>query len=61
MALLRLIGTGLLVAMLACMAMHQITGDAVWRQRAKQVFRWVVVLALCVIGLFVLRRGAVFI
>lgn len=48
-------------AFLACMAMYTLSGEPIWRQRAMQVLRWLVVAVLLLIGLFVLRRGAMFI
>jgi hypothetical protein len=44
-----------------CMVLHTLTGEAIWRQRAMQILKWAVVLGLSVVGLFVLRRAAVFI
>ncbi|HYR26320.1 MAG TPA: hypothetical protein VEQ09_10855 [Aquabacterium sp.] len=61
MALLRLIGLGLALAFLLCMTVFTVSGEPVWRQRAMLALRWLVVLGLGVIGLFVLRRAAVFI
>ncbi|WP_290876919.1 hypothetical protein [Aquabacterium sp.] len=52
-----LLGIGFLV----CMAVHTLTGQAVWRQRAMQLLKWGVVLGLCFFGLLILRRAAVFI
>ncbi len=43
------------------MAAHTLTGDAIWRQRAMQLLKWGVVLALIFFGSFILRRAAVFI
>ena len=43
------------------MAAHTLTGDAIWRQRAMQLLKWGVVLALIFFGFFILRRAAVFI
>jgi hypothetical protein len=38
-----------------------VTNQPHWRQWAMLSLRWAVVLGLCVIGLFVLRRAAVFV
>ncbi len=43
------------------MLLHTVTGEAIWRQRAMQVLKWGVVLALVFFGALILRRGAVFI
>ncbi|MBI5926119.1 MAG: hypothetical protein HY836_11020 [Aquabacterium sp.] len=44
-----------------CMVLHVLTGQAIWRQRAMQALKWGVVLGLCFVGFFILRRAAVFI
>ena len=41
--------------------LSELTGQPVWRQRAMTCAQWGVVLALGVVGFFVLRRAAVFI
>lgn len=61
MALVRLLAMGLGLGFLLCMGMFTLSGDAIWRQRANQFLKWAVVLGLIVVGLFVLRRAAVFI
>jgi len=43
------------------MTAHTLTGEAIWRQRAMQVLKWGVVLALVFFGALILRRAAVFI
>ena len=61
MVLFRALAVLLAVAFLLCMAMASVTGQAAWRQRARQAMKWGVVLALCFFGLVILRRAAVFI
>ena len=51
----------LVLGFLACMGLFRLTGQPVWRQRAMTCAQWGVVLALGVVGFFVLRRAAVFI
>ncbi|MES2088389.1 MAG: hypothetical protein V4532_00170 [Pseudomonadota bacterium] len=51
----------LALGMVLCMAAYTVTGQALWRQRAVQLLKWLVVLGLCFFGLLILRRAAVFI
>ena len=60
MALIRLAATLLALGFGLSMLMFKLTDEPIWRQRATQIGKWGVVLGLIVIGLFVLRRGAVF-
>jgi len=61
MVLFRALAVLLALAFLLCMAMATVTGQPIWRQRARQALKWGVVLALCFFGLVILRRAAVFI
>ncbi|MCC7544563.1 MAG: hypothetical protein RLZZ369_672 [Pseudomonadota bacterium] len=61
MALLRLVLMAMGLGFLLSMGLFALTGNTVWRQRAMQILKWAVVAGLCVVGLFVLRRAAVFI
>ncbi|HET6789649.1 MAG TPA: hypothetical protein VFH49_16925 [Aquabacterium sp.] len=61
MALVRLLVMAMGLGFLLCMGMFTLSGEPVWRQRAIQILKWAVVLGLCFVGLFVLRRAAVFI
>ena len=60
-AVFRLLTLLLIGGFVVSMLMHKVTGEPAWRQRAMQILKWGVVLGMCVLGLFVLRRGAVFI
>ena len=59
-AIFRLLTLLIAGGFLGCMVMHTLTGEAIWRQRALQVLRWAVVLALVFFGLLILRRAAIF-
>ncbi|HEX5312353.1 hypothetical protein [Aquabacterium sp.] len=61
MALFRLAFLILAAGFGLSMGLHVLTGQAVWRQRAMQILKWGVVVALCFFGLIILRRAAVFI
>ena len=60
-AVFRLLTLLLLGSFGVCMVLHTLTGEAIWRQRARQVLKWGVVLGLSFFGLLILRRAAVFI
>jgi hypothetical protein len=60
-AVFRLLALLLIGSFVVCLVLHKLTGEPVWRQRATQVLKWGVVLALSFLGLLVLRRGAMFI
>jgi hypothetical protein len=49
------------LAMVLCLAAYTVTGQIIWRQRAVQMLKWMVVLGLGFFGLLILRRAAVFI
>ena len=61
MVLFRSAALWLLLAFLACAALERLTGDAIWRQRGRQVLKWGVVMGMVFLGVLALRRGAVFI
>ena len=61
MVLFRALGVLLALSFLLNMAVFTVTKQPRWRQWAMLSLRWAVVLGLCVIGLFVLRRAAVFV
>ncbi|MGE5450451.1 MAG: hypothetical protein ACM3VZ_01235 [Acidobacteriota bacterium] len=61
MAVVRLLVMVLGLGFVLSMGMFTLSGEPIWRQRAMQILKWAVVLGLCVVGLFVLRRAAVFI
>lgn len=44
-----------------CAAAYTVSGQTVWRQRATQLLKWLVVVGLGFFGLLILRRAAVFI
>lgn len=60
-AVFRLMTLLLVGGFVVSMVLHTLTGDAIWRQRAMQLLKWGVVLALVFFGSFILRRAAVFI
>ncbi|MBI3381441.1 MAG: hypothetical protein HY019_05480 [Aquabacterium sp.] len=60
-AVFRLMTLLLVGGFVVSMVLHTLTGDAIWRQRAMQLLKWGVVLALVFFGFFILRRAAVFI
>jgi hypothetical protein len=60
-AVFRLLTLLLVFGFVLCMAAHTLSGEAIWRQRALQLLKWGVVLALVFFGLLILRRAAVFI
>jgi hypothetical protein len=60
-ALIRFLFLLLVFGFVACMAMHRVTGDAIWRQRAMEIVKWAVVAGLLGFGAVILRRAAVFI
>jgi hypothetical protein len=61
MAIFRLAALWLVIGFAACTVLHTLTGDAIWRQRARGILKWGVVLGMVLVGLLVLRRGAMFI
>jgi hypothetical protein len=60
-AVFRLLALLLIGSFCACLVLHKLTGEPVWRQRATQALKWGVVLGLSFFGLLILRRAAVFI
>ncbi|MBI2733674.1 MAG: hypothetical protein HYX44_10350 [Aquabacterium sp.] len=60
-AVFRLMTLLLVGGFVLSMVLHTVTGEAVWRQRALQLLKWGVVLALVFFGALILRRAAVFI
>jgi hypothetical protein len=61
MVLFRAIFVLLALGMVLCMAAFTITGQPIWRQRAIQLLKWMVVAGLGFFGLLILMRAAVFI
>ena len=60
-ALFRFAFMGLALGYGACWLMHRLTGDDAWRRRGTEVLKWGVVIVMLGLGVFVLRRGAMFI
>ncbi|HET6787503.1 MAG TPA: hypothetical protein VFW84_06850 [Aquabacterium sp.] len=60
-ALIRSLFLLTVLAFFGSLAMHRVTGDAVWRRRAMDILKWGVVLGLLGFGAVILRRAAVFV